>query len=103
MQLGFAVIPLIHFCSDKKTMGEYAIGPLVQILAWIIAAVLVYLNVRLLFGEAMDFFETSHSLLWKSLIIAGGVVVTILLVYIIVHPLLGKAQRTKSKVIHQNI
>jgi manganese transport protein len=103
MQLGFAVIPLIHFCSDKKTMGEYAIGPFVQILAWIIAAVLVYLNVRLLFGEAMDFFEKSQSLLWKSLIIAGGAVVTILLVYIIVQPLMGKAQRAKGKVVHQNI
>jgi manganese transport protein len=25
LQLGFAVIPLIHFVSDKKTMGEFAI------------------------------------------------------------------------------
>ncbi|MCK7557033.1 divalent metal cation transporter [Chitinophaga sedimenti] len=26
LQLGFAVIPLIHFVSDKKTMGTFAIG-----------------------------------------------------------------------------
>jgi manganese transport protein len=25
LQLGFAVIPLIHFVSDKKTMGEFVI------------------------------------------------------------------------------
>jgi manganese transport protein len=93
MQLGFAVIPLIHFCSDKKTMGEYAIRPLTQIVAWIIAVILVYLNVRLLIGEAVDFFETSDSMFWKSVIIAGGVIVTMLLVYIVVQPLI----KNKSK------
>ena len=30
MQLGFAIIPLIHFVSDKKTMGSFAIKPAVQ-------------------------------------------------------------------------
>jgi len=34
-QLGFAVIPLIHFNSDKKLMKEFAIKPWVKILAWI--------------------------------------------------------------------
>ncbi|HET6724169.1 MAG TPA: Nramp family divalent metal transporter, partial [Chitinophagaceae bacterium] len=27
LQLGFAVIPLIHFTSDKRSMGKYAIKP----------------------------------------------------------------------------
>ncbi len=44
LQLGFAIIPLIHFVSDKKTMGVFAIKPIVKIFAWCIAAVLVYLN-----------------------------------------------------------
>ena len=26
LQLGFAIIPLIHFVSDKKTMGKFAIN-----------------------------------------------------------------------------
>lgn len=96
MQLGFAIIPLIHFCSDKKTMGEYAIRPIVQVTAWIIAAILVYLNVRLLVGEAIDFFETSRSVLWKVVIVAGAVVVTGLLLYIILHPLLAKRKAPKA-------
>ena len=33
LQLGFAVIPLIHFTSDKKRMGTFAIKPWVQLLA----------------------------------------------------------------------
>ncbi|RYY00673.1 MAG: divalent metal cation transporter, partial [Gammaproteobacteria bacterium] len=61
LQLGFAVIPLIHFVSDKKTMGIYAIKPIVQMLAWAVTAILVYLNVRMVFEQAADFFHTSDS------------------------------------------
>ena len=43
MQLGFAVIPLIHFVSDKRTMGKFAIKPLIKISAWVITILLVYL------------------------------------------------------------
>ena len=46
LQLSFAIIPLIHFVSDKKTMGAFAIKPHVQVLAWTVAAILVYLNVK---------------------------------------------------------
>ncbi len=34
LQLGFAIIPLIYFVSDKKTMGKFAIKPLAKITAW---------------------------------------------------------------------
>ena len=47
LQLGFAIIPLIHFVSDKKTMGRFAIKPVTKILAWIITTLLVYLNIRM--------------------------------------------------------
>ena len=36
-QLGFAVIPLIHFNSDKEKMGEFVIKPWMKISAWLIA------------------------------------------------------------------
>ena len=47
MQLGFAMIPLIHFVSDKKTMGSFAIKLPIKILSWLIATVLVLLNLKL--------------------------------------------------------
>ena len=96
MQLGFAVIPLIHFCSDKKTMGVYAIKPWVQVLAWIIASILVYLNVRLLLGEANDFFETSDSVFWKAVIVTLGFVVLMLMIYIIVQPIIKRRKEFKK-------
>jgi manganese transport protein len=97
MQLGFAVIPLIHFCSDKKTMGEYSIKPWVQVAAWIIATILVYLNVRLLINEAIGFFETSQNIFWKVVMVAAGLLIAGLLVYIIVYPWLQRRVREKVK------
>ncbi|HUQ64884.1 MAG TPA: Nramp family divalent metal transporter [Flavitalea sp.] len=96
MQLGFAVIPLIHFCSDKKLMGEFAIRPYVQVLAWIVAIILVYLNVRLLAGEAITFFETSDSIFWKGVIITIGALIIVLLGYILLHPVLRKKDEERS-------
>lgn len=51
LQLGFAVIPLIHFTSDKQRMGSFAIKPWVQLLAWLTAAIIVVLNAKLVVDE----------------------------------------------------
>jgi len=48
MQLPFAVIPLVRFVSDKRKMGDFAISRSVTTAAWIVAAVIVVLNVKLL-------------------------------------------------------
>lgn len=97
MQLGFAIIPLIHFVSDKKTMGKFTIKPIVKILAWLIAAVLVYLNVKMVVNEAATFFAESDSLFWKALILTGGVVFGGLLIYVVIFPLLAR-QREKASI-----
>src|SRR3954462_1683654 len=49
MQLPFAVIPLVRFVSDRRKMGEFAISRSVAALAWIVAAIIVTLNVKLLY------------------------------------------------------
>lgn len=49
MQLPFAVIPLVRFVSDKRKMGEFVIPRGVAAIAWIVAAIIVALNVKLLF------------------------------------------------------
>ena len=47
LQLPFAIIPLIHFTSDKTKMGEFANALWVKVLAWLTAAIIVGLNLRL--------------------------------------------------------
>ncbi|MCG2631887.1 Nramp family divalent metal transporter [Bradyrhizobium sp. WYCCWR 13023] len=48
MQLPFAVIPLVRFVSDRRKMGQFAIARYVAATAWIVAGVIVVLNVKLL-------------------------------------------------------
>lgn len=49
MQLGFAVWPLMRFTGEKAKMGEF-VNPLwIKILGWTTAAVIIVLNVKLLF------------------------------------------------------
>jgi len=88
LQLGFAIIPLIHFVSDKKTMGVFTIKPIVQILAWLITAVLVYLNLRMVTEQASDYFIHSNNIFWKMIIILGGLIFLVLLIIAIVYPLM---------------
>ncbi len=86
IQLGFAIIPLIHFVSDKATMGQFSISPLIKTLAWAIAAALVFLNIKLVWEEAAPFFSTGGNWALKSLILAAGLAAILLLGYISVHP-----------------
>lgn len=48
MQLPFAVIPLVRFVSDRKLMGSFVLCRSVAVLAWVVTAVIVVLNVKLL-------------------------------------------------------
>ncbi|AMA58567.1 Nramp family divalent metal transporter [Bradyrhizobium sp. CCGE-LA001] len=53
MQLPFAVIPLVRFVSDRRKMGKFAIPVSVAAVAWIVAGVIVILNVKLLADTLM--------------------------------------------------
>ena len=88
LQLGFATIPLIHFVSDKKTMGIFAIKPVVQILGWLVTSVLVYLNLRMVSEQATDYFIHGDNVFWKMLIILGGLAFLVLLVVALAYPLM---------------
>jgi manganese transport protein len=49
MQLGFAIWPLMRFTDDKNKMGELANRPWLKILGWTVTAVIIGLNLWLLF------------------------------------------------------
>jgi manganese transport protein len=49
MQLPFAVIPLVRFVSDRKLMGKFITPRWLSSIAWVIATVIVVLNLKLLF------------------------------------------------------
>jgi len=91
LQLGFAIIPLIHFVSDKSKMKGFHIGRITKVASWIIAAIIVSLNIKLVYGEISGWLETSESpvLLWFTVVpLAFGFL--ILLFYIVVKPIFTK-------------
>jgi len=59
MQLPFAVIPLLHFTSDKRRMGEFANKLWVSILAWITAVVILGLDIWLIQQSVADWLAAS--------------------------------------------
>ena len=52
MQLSFAVIPLLLFTGERAKMGRFVNPGWIKVIAWISAAIIVVLNLKLLF----DFF-----------------------------------------------
>lgn len=101
MQLGFAIIPLIHFVSDRKTMGVFTIKLWVKILAWLVTSILVYLNLRMVFEQANDYFATSNNLFWKMVIIAAGLAFITLLLISFFYPLLRRKLADVSLQLHK--
>ena len=49
LQLPFAVVPLVQFTSDKTRMGRFVNPVWLKVSAWVISAVIIALNLKLLF------------------------------------------------------
>jgi manganese transport protein len=100
LQLGFAIIPLIHFVSDKKTMGKFAVRPLTKTVAWLIAAILIFLNVRLVAGEMADMMGEEGHLIIKTLIVAAAIIFTWLFMIMTFYPFYQKQKKKRTGSMH---
>lgn len=88
LQLGFAVIPLIHHVSDRSTMGKFAIGPWTKLGAWLSASVIVALNIWLVIEETTNFLNVTESpIIWGIIIGISGGLALALLVYVTFVPI----------------
>jgi manganese transport protein len=98
LQLGFAIIPLIHLVSDKVKMKEFVIPGYVKFFAWLFATIIVGLNIRLVYGEVLDWMETTENpiliLFFVIPLILGAFT---LLMYITFRPMFSKEVRPVPK------
>lgn len=94
MQLAFAVVPLIHFVSDKKKMGQFVIKPYVQLLAWLIAAIIAVLNFQLVYVEVKGWIIELDNLWWSMGLIAGSLGLALLLLMTVFYPIWHRRQPT---------
>jgi manganese transport protein len=102
LQLGFAVIPLIHFTSDKKKMGNFVIDLKTRIAAWTSAAVIVGLNAKLVFEQIKSWAnESPGTAFWMYIIVIPVVMgIALLLLYVLLRPLLFKHADTPIYIPH---
>ena len=103
IQLGFAVIPLIHFVSDKKTMGEFAIKPLIKIIAWLVALILVFLNINLVANETIILLNSNIDLIYKTLIVLAILAFLALFFVMTFYPIIQKRKIQKESNMHGEI
>jgi manganese transport protein len=98
LQLGFAIVPLIHFNSDKQKMGVFVIKPWVKIAAWLIAGTIISLNVKLVIQEITGWLAAAGGSAWILWITVVPVVIGagLLLLYIIFKPLIERRAAEKD-------
>jgi manganese transport protein len=100
LQLGFAVIPLIHFVSDKSTMGEFAIKTGTKIIAWLVAIILVFLNVKLVGEETIKLFASNAMWFWKLLLVLAILAFVSLFIAMTVLPLIKRRKQKQRATMH---
>jgi manganese transport protein len=90
MQLPFAVIPLIHFTSDRRRMGTFANAPWVKALAWTTASIIVALNMRLVYTTVSEWLQGAGE--WRGalllLLLPLLVLLVLLLLWVVFEPVL---------------
>ena len=100
LQLGFAVIPLIHFTSDKKRMGEFVLKPVLQLLAWVAALIIVALNSMLVVDEISGWLagEGPHVQWVRFGVVPATMLAGLLLAYITIRPFFMKLDTIKGHI-----
>jgi manganese transport protein len=95
MQLPFAIIPLIHFTSDRARMGSFANRGWVLALAWASAAIVVVLNVWLAVNSIGEWLANAGQ--WRILVwlvtVPTGCGLMLLLLWIAVEPLANRNRK----------
>jgi len=95
LQLPFATIPLIHFTSDRRKMGDFVNPRWVKLVAWAVALIIVGLNAKLVHDELSGALGMGPP--WLSFLViplVGGCVV--LLAYVTLKPLLRPGRLWES-------
>ncbi|MCB9345876.1 MAG: Nramp family divalent metal transporter [Saprospiraceae bacterium] len=100
MQLGFAVIPLLHFVSDRSKMGDFAIGFWAKLGGWVSALVIVALNVKLVIDEVQGWMAHDNAWAIQLFVVPGLLFAAGMLLYITFRPLVFRSSVKSTRVPH---
>ena len=98
LQLGFAVVPLIQFVSDKEKMGEFVINKVTKAFAWISALIILGLNFKLVLDALFDWQKdlANHTWVFNFIIVPIVFFTSSLLAYIVWCALFGQKWKRKE-------
>jgi len=91
LQLPFAIVPLVHFTSDRRKMGSFASRLPVKVLAWATSAIIIVLNAKLVLDTIGEWSAAGASPVLMAMVAAVAAAIGLFLAYIVVHPLLRGA------------
>lgn len=101
LQLGFAILPLIHFTSDKIKMGAYVIRPWMKTAAWATAGIIISLNIKLVIETIIGWIHSGTNVwLMYFVVIPLASGAGILLLYVAFSPLFKKIISSKGRIPH---
>ncbi len=100
LQLSFAIIPLIHFVSDKETMKEFVINNWVKLLSWMVAGILVFLNVRLVIDTVIEVFDQSGEIGTKIVMTVAALLFAWLFIMMTILPILRRRKEKTNIQLH---
>ncbi|MCC6297804.1 MAG: Nramp family divalent metal transporter [Anaerolineales bacterium] len=105
LQLPFAIIPLIHSVADKNRMGDFAIGRKIQILAWVVAGIILSLNVKLIVDQIGTWITEAGDKAWliEITVVPFTVGLGILLLYVMVQPWLRQQNGSRIGSVHRQL
>lgn len=100
VQLSFAIIPLIYAVANKKMMGAFVIKPWLLIISILIASVIMYLNLKMVYTEVVDFIKNSNSWWQQALVFIGVGLIIFLLLATILYPWIKNKRNHHARTIH---
>lgn len=104
LQLGFAIIPLIHFVSDKKRMGDFVIPLWQKIGSWIAVSVIVYLNCHMLYTQVKEWLQASeYSILIGVAVVPFMIFCLGILLYITFEPFFKRSKKVVNNQFHGDV
>ncbi len=98
LQLSFAVIPLVHLVSDRRWMGQYAIGTVTQVAAWAVAGTIAALNLGLAWQQIAGWIAGAgtHAWLVWTTAVPGALALMGLLAYVAIVPAIERRRGTPT-------
>ncbi len=91
VQLGFAIIPLIHIVSDKRYMKDFSISLKTKLAAWLATILILALNMKMIYDQSMALYTNSERALALKIIVALVELLLVgVLLYITIKPFITK-------------